>query len=112
MAALSESRTEMFILNVVNQQTIPWLPAEAIVEVPVLLQDRHVRPFATSPVPAEVRALVQANCTYEMLAVEAIVERDRAKALSALLMNPIIRTYDQAAKTLEKAWSEQPQGGR
>jgi alpha-galactosidase/6-phospho-beta-glucosidase family protein len=52
-----------------------------------------------------VKALVQLNCAYEMLAVEAIVEHNRDKALKALLLNPIIRTYDQAAKTLEKAWT-------
>jgi len=39
-----------------------------------------------------------------MLAVEAIVERDRAKALRALLANPIVHTYDQAAGVLERAW--------
>jgi 6-phospho-beta-glucosidase len=93
-----------FILNVVNGQTVPWLPAEAVVEVPTVLEGGRVRPLATGPVPADVKALVMLNCTYEMLAVEAIVERDRAKALRALLTNPIIHTYDQAAATLERAW--------
>jgi alpha-galactosidase/6-phospho-beta-glucosidase family protein len=82
----------------------PWLPAEAIVETACLLEKGHVQPLAAPEAPAIVRALVQANCAYEMLAVQGIVEHDRAKALQALLINPIIHTYDQAAGTLEKAW--------
>jgi len=54
--------------------------------------------------PDAVRALLQMNAAYETLAVEAIVERDRAKALRALLLNPLIRTADQAKGTLEQVW--------
>ena len=103
--ALVERRTAQFVLNVVNGQVIPWLPPDAVVEVPVLLQGGRACPLAVGPVPPDVKALVQANCTYEMLAVEAIVERDRAKALRALLLNPMIHTYDQAAGVLERAWA-------
>jgi 6-phospho-beta-glucosidase len=104
--------THRFILNVVNGHTISWLPPEAVVEVPTLLEGGRVRPLATGPVPPDVQALVQANCTYEMLAVEAIVERDRAKALRALLANPIIHTYDQAAGVLERVWARTGNGKR
>lgn len=93
-----------FILNVVNGSAVPWLPPEAIVEVPTLLEGGQVRPLVIGPVPLDVKALVQANCAYEMLAVEAIVEQDRAKALRALLMNPIVHTYDQAVAVVEQAW--------
>jgi len=104
LLALVEGQTSRFILNIVNGQVIPWLPPEAVVEVPALLEGGRVRPLAVGPVPPDVKALVQANCAYEMLAVEAIVERDRAKALRALLLNPMIRTYDQAAGVLERVW--------
>ena len=105
LVALAEGRTAQFVLNVVNGQIIPWLPPDAVVEVPVLLQGGRACPLAVGSVPPDVKALVQANCTYEMLAVEAIVERDRAKALRALLLNPMIHTYDQAAAVLERAWA-------
>lgn len=93
------------VLNVVNGSVVPWLPPEAIIEVPTIIDGGRVRPLSTRPVPPDVQALVQANCTYEMLAVEAIVERDRAKALRALLSNPIVQTYDQAAAALDRAWA-------
>jgi 6-phospho-beta-glucosidase len=94
-----------FIVNVVNGATVPWLPAEAIVELPTLLESGRVRPLVPGTVPPDVRALIQANCAYEMLAGQAIVERDRDKALRALLINPMITTYDQAAAVLERAWA-------
>jgi 6-phospho-beta-glucosidase len=99
-------RAARFVLNVVNGTKIPWLPPEAVVEIPTLIENGRVRPLATGPVPADVRALVQANCTYEMLAVQAIVERDREKALRALLINPIVHTYDQAVGVLDRAWGQ------
>ena len=105
LLALIESQARRFVLNVVNGQVIPWLPIEAVVEVPTIIGGGRLQPLATGPVPADVKALVQANCIYEMLAVEAIAERDRAKALRALLINPIIHTYDQAAQVLERAWA-------
>jgi alpha-galactosidase/6-phospho-beta-glucosidase family protein len=93
-------------LNVTNGQAVPWLPPQAIVELPTLLQQGQIRPLAAGPAPPDVKALLQANCTYEMLAVEAIVERDRAKALRALLVNPMIHTYDQAVGVLERVWDK------
>jgi 6-phospho-beta-glucosidase len=109
MLALAEGRSGQFIVNMVNSacgsSVISWLPPEAIIETTALVQGKRFRPLAPGAVPPEVKALIQQNCAYEMLAVEAIVERDRAKALRALLLNPIIHTYEQAAQTLDKAWS-------
>jgi 6-phospho-beta-glucosidase len=105
MVALAEERSERFVMNVVNEGAVPWLPDEAVIETPCQVDKGRIQPLAAPPTPAAVRALVQRNCAYEMLAVEAIVEQDRAKALQALLLNPIIHTYEQAARTLEKAWS-------
>ncbi len=93
-----------FAINLVNGQAVPWLPREAIVEVPSLVQEGQVRPLATAAVPADVRALLEANCAYEMLAAEAIVERNRSKALRALLVNPIRHTYEQANAVLDRVW--------
>lgn len=104
MVALADECTGRFIMNVINCQIVPWLPAEAIIEIACLVEKGCIQPLAAPGAPSMVRAMVQANCAYEMLAVEAIVERDRAKALQALLLNPIMHTYEQAARTLEKAW--------
>ncbi len=111
LVALIESRhaagsiaPARYMIDVVNGRAVPWLPPQAVVEVPTLIEGGRVRALATGPVPADVRALLEANCTYEMLAAEAIVERDRAKALRALLVSPVAYTYDQARAVLDKVW--------
>jgi 6-phospho-beta-glucosidase len=104
-SAVDGTRGWPFILNVTNREAVPWLPPEAIVEAPVLVQHGRARPLAASDAPQDVKALVQRNCAYEMLAVEAIVERDRDKAARALLLNPMGITYDQAVTIVERAWA-------
>lgn len=96
----------LFYLNVQNGNTIPWLPAEAVVEVPVIIEKGRLRPVCTGKAPLDVKAMLQNNCAYEMLAVEAIVENDRSKALRALLRNPLVHTYDQAVQIIEKVWKQ------
>ena len=79
----------------------------AIVEVPARIGPRGGGVTSVGPVgkaPNAIRALLQLNAAYEMLAVEAIVERDSAKALRALLINPIIRSAAQAQGTLDRVW--------
>jgi 6-phospho-beta-glucosidase len=108
LMAMIEKRSQTHIINITNGQAVPWLPEDAIVEVPVLFHRGRPMALAAPPVPNDIRLLVQRNCAFEMLAVEAIVERDRAKALRALLSHPMIRTHEQAAKTLEYAWDKGP----
>jgi 6-phospho-beta-glucosidase len=94
-----------FILNLSNQGAIPWLPEDAVVEVPARIEAGRIRRFVTGDLPADIRCLLQRNCAYEQMTVEAIVEHDRPKALRALLLNPMIHTYEQAAAVLEKVWA-------
>ncbi len=104
IVALAEGWPGRFILNTSNGGAIPWLPQEAIVEVSALVEGGRAQPQPTGSVPRDVRALVAANCTYEMLAAQAIVERDRARALRALLVSPFKHTYDQAVGVLDRVW--------
>jgi 6-phospho-beta-glucosidase len=106
MLALAQGQAGEFIVNLKNRGLVSWLPDEAIVETPARVEGKRFRPLAVNPLPLAVRTLIQKNCAYEMLAVEAILERNEQKALRALLLNPMIRTYDQAKRTLQKAWGD------
>lgn len=104
IVALLEGREVRFAVNIINNGVIPWLPADAIIEIPCLITQGVVRPFSPGLPPADVRALIQQNCAYEQLAVQAILARDRSLAVRALLQNPMIHTYEQARLTVERAW--------
>jgi 6-phospho-beta-glucosidase len=104
LLALAEEQTVELVLSVDNAETLPWLPSEAIIEAPVLLRGGQAGKPRVVELPADIRSLVQRNAAYEMLAVQAVVERDRDLALRALVSNLMVRSYDQAKGLLDVVW--------
>jgi 6-phospho-beta-glucosidase len=104
LLALAEARDTELVLSVDNDGALPWLPGEAIIEVPVAIAGGRLGPPRPASLPQDVRAMVARNCSYEMLAAEAIVEGDRPKALRALLSNLLVRDFNQARGILDMAW--------
>jgi alpha-galactosidase/6-phospho-beta-glucosidase family protein len=56
----------------------------------------------------DLQTLLFSQAKYESLAVDAIVKRDRKRALQALVAHSIIRSVDRAESVLEAVW---PTGG-
>lgn len=108
LLSLMRDSRKVFIVNIDNNGTIPWLPPEGIVEVPCVVGASGARALTVGPVPLDVQTFLQCNCAYEMLAVQAIVERSYEKALRALLLNPLIHDVGQARAVLEKVWPDAP----
>jgi len=108
LLSLVRDSRQVFIVNVDNGCTIPWLPAEGIVELPCIVGASGAHPLTVGPAPLDVMAFSQCNCAYEMLAVQAIVEQSYDLALRALLLNPMIRDVEQARAVLEKVWPAAP----
>ncbi|HVO42225.1 MAG TPA: hypothetical protein VMT34_06370 [Aggregatilineales bacterium] len=106
LMTLIDRRTGTHIVNVVNGDTQPWLPPDAIIETPCLFDRGTVRPLAM-PVPnREIEARIQHNCAYEQLMVEAILEQSQVKALRALCMNELVPTASQARAILDRIWPD------
>ncbi|MBC7260926.1 MAG: hypothetical protein H5T63_02845, partial [Chloroflexi bacterium] len=108
LLSLMRDSRQVFIVNVDNNGTIPWLPAEGIIEVPCVVSASGAHPLTVGPVPLDVQAFLQRNCAYEMLAVQAIVEKSYDQALRALMLNPLVRDVGQARAVLEKVWPDAP----
>jgi 6-phospho-beta-glucosidase len=106
LALIRDSR-ERLIVNVDNGDAIPWLPQEAIVEVPCVVGADGARPLAASALPQDLRAFLQAICAYEMLAVQAIVGQSYDLAWRALLANPMLVDADTARTILDRVWPEE-----
>jgi 6-phospho-beta-glucosidase len=108
LLALVNDTGEEIIVNVVNGQTVDLLPKDAIVETRCRVGQDGAIPVGkgmSSP-PADVRAMIQLNNAYEMLAVEAIAELDHQKGLWALLLNPLVPSADVARAILDCIWPE------
>jgi 6-phospho-beta-glucosidase len=84
-----------------NDGTIAGLPAEAVVEVPALVDTAGPHPVAVDPLPPEMLGLVQAVTAYEVLAIEAARTGSRATALRALVANPLVRQWHLAVPLLD-----------
>jgi 6-phospho-beta-glucosidase len=83
-----------------NGTTLPELPADAFVEVPVLVLADAIRPVQVDPLPVFARGLVATMKDYERLCIQAARERSRRLLLQALLVHPLIGTFDGATALL------------
>jgi 6-phospho-beta-glucosidase len=96
------------IVNVANRGIIPWLPPDAVVEGPAVIDPVGARLLASGDAPRDVVALTQHNCAYESLLVDAILEQSFEKAWRAMTLNLLVRDATQARRLLERIW---PAGG-
>jgi 6-phospho-beta-glucosidase len=94
----------VFTLNVPNRNTLAWMPPEAIVEVPVRVGRAGFHPLEAPSAPPDVQAMVRLNAAFEMLWVEAVVEKSYDKALRAMSLNHLVRDLDQARAILKEIW--------
>ncbi len=84
--------------NVMNQDLVTNLPANACVEVACLVDRNGVQPCRFGALPTQLAALCHMDISVHQLAVEAILERDRRRVYWALMMDPLTHaclTLDQ-----------------
>jgi len=104
MLAHTNNTNEVYILNVVNRTTIPWMPSHAIIETPTLVTGHGFLPLQPAETPLDLQAMVRLNATFEMLWVEAVVEQDYDIALRAMMLNHLVHDLDQAKTILAEIW--------
>lgn len=90
IASLHDGAGDVQVVDVRNDGAIPDLPANAVVEVPAVIDRTGAHPRPLAPLAPEQRALVQAVKAYEELTVEAARTGDRAVAIRALAANPLV----------------------
>jgi len=78
-----------FNANVLNGTSIPNLPAESCVEIPVIADKNGYTRQPTLPLPAHLAILVNTTARMENLVVEATLEKNKRKAFQALCMDPL-----------------------
>ncbi len=104
MLAHANNAHEVYTLNVVNGTTVGWMPEEAIVETPTLVSAHGFTPLSPISAPPDLQAMVRLNAAFEMLWVEAVVEKDYSKALRAMMLNHLVKDLDQAKAILKEIW--------
>ena len=83
-------------MNVRNGDTLPFLPEDAVVEVPARVADGAVTPLPVEPLAPLFAGLVAAVTAYEHLALEAALRGGRERVFEALLAHPLVGQIDLA----------------
>jgi len=94
ISAIVNGRREMDVLNLPNKGQVNNLPRDAIVETYGVVGPGGAEGNAVGDVPMAVQAILHKHIVEQELTVDAALNGDRALALQALLLDPLVRDLD------------------
>jgi 6-phospho-beta-glucosidase len=97
--ALNERR--VLILNTANRSSMPFLDADAVVEVPCVVGSTGAQPIAVGDVPGHARALIDSIKEVERLTIEAALTRSSELAVKALALHPLVPSVNTARRIFD-----------
>lgn len=92
-------------VNLPNRGAVADLPPEAVVEVPAVVGAAGIAAVAVGPLPPGIAAVLTARAQQQELVVQAALRRDRALAVQALALDPLVPSPDVARRILDDAVS-------
>jgi 6-phospho-beta-glucosidase len=96
LASLVNDTGDTQVVNVRNNGTMPFLPDDAVIEVPSVIGRHGAVPVGFAPLNPLMRGLTGHVSGYEELAVQAATLGGRDRVVEAMLAHPLIGQYDQA----------------
>ncbi|MFH8368889.1 6-phospho-beta-glucosidase [Streptomyces sp. NPDC018031] len=87
---------EVLVVNTRNDGTLPFLPDDAVVEVPAVVGPHGAAPLPQRPLEPLFAGLVGGVTGYELLALEAALKGGRDRVFRALLAHPLIGQTEYA----------------
>src|SRR5262252_4541596 len=106
LVSLVTNRRDTQVVNVRNAGTLPFLPDEAVIEVPSVIGADGARPVPVTPLEPRLSGLVGHVSAYEELAVEAALRGGRERVVAALLAHPLIGQYELAGQLADRLIAE------
>ncbi|MFH8785067.1 6-phospho-beta-glucosidase [Streptomyces roseoverticillatus] len=95
-ASLLRDTGDVQVVNALNNGTLPFLPDDAVIEVPAAVDARGAHPLPVRPLEPLYAGLVASVTAYEHLALEAALKGGRDRVFAALLAHPLIGQLDHA----------------
>jgi len=102
MRAISRNERTKLILNVSNRTAVPGLDADAVVEVPCLVDAGGARPLSAGAVAPDQLGLMLTLKAVERSAIEAAADGSRRAALRALALHPLVDSVRVAERILDR----------
>jgi len=87
---LGDGPTSTHVVNLRNGDTFPFLPDDAVIEVPARVDRSGVRAVDLEPLEPLYAGLVSHVTAYEQLALEAALHGGRQRVFEALLAHPLV----------------------
>ena len=100
MAAITRNERATMILNVRNGTTLAGLPADAVVEVPTMVDANGVHPLTTTQPSLDQLGLMQQVKAVERHTIAAAVTGSRHEALLAFALHPLVDSVSVARDLL------------
>ncbi|HZQ99956.1 MAG TPA: alpha-glucosidase/alpha-galactosidase [Chloroflexota bacterium] len=99
--AIEANRDWSFHGNVLNRGLIDNLPADSVVEVPVLVNAAGLQPTRVGALPPQLAALNRTNVNVQQLVVEAALTGSRDHVYHAAMLDP----HTAAVLSLDEIWA-------
>jgi 6-phospho-beta-glucosidase len=100
MAALARDEESTIILDVRNGSTVAGLDADAVIEVPTLVDGSGTHPLSVSPPDLHQMGLMQQVKAVERLTIEAATTGSPDAALKAFALHPLVDSVNVARDLL------------
>ncbi|MEP6600157.1 MAG: 6-phospho-beta-glucosidase [Actinomycetota bacterium] len=108
IAALTGGPPAELIVNVANGTTLPQLPADAVVEVPCIVDANGAIPRAVDRLTLHQLGLVASVRAAERAAIDAVLHRSREHAVHAFAVHPLVCSQTLAEALLEGLLGDDP----
>ncbi|MFD4952943.1 6-phospho-beta-glucosidase [Streptomyces sp. NPDC058451] len=108
MRAIARDERTTLILNVRNRGTLSVLDAEAVVEVPCLVDANGAHPVSVDPLPGHATGLVCAVKAVEREVLAAAGSGSRATAVKAFALHPLIDSVNVARRLVDSYLAVHP----
>jgi alpha-galactosidase/6-phospho-beta-glucosidase family protein len=90
------NQKKQFFANLPNTGQVPNLPSDVVVETPVLVDGMGFHPIVQKPLPAAVAGTLATRYQWVEVVVEAALEGNRDKLITALILDGCVSSTDQA----------------
>ena len=108
MHAIARNEQTTLVLNVRNGDTLPGLEADAVIEVPCVVDANGPRAIPLDPLAPHPASLVIAVKDVERTTIEASMTGSRELAVRALALHPLVDSVNTARRIFDRQLSEVP----
>jgi len=106
VTSLVTDRGDVQVVDVRNNGTFDFLPADAVIEVPARVSAQGATPLPAGPVDPLFAGLIAHTAGYEELALDAALRGGRDRVFRAMLAHPLIGQIDVAERLTDTLIAE------